>query len=155
MQVEQRAEHRWLMRLLGEWDSTGQCTAGPDTSEMRGRESVRALGEVWVLCEGEGEMPGGGQAQMLMTLGYDPAQGCFLGTFTGSMMTHLWTYRGQLQGDTLVLDTEGPDFQGGTARYQDIIRLEGDDTRHMTSRMALPDGSWQEVMRSTFRRRGA
>ena len=132
MQVEQQAEHRWLMRMLGEWESVGHCNMVPDGTELRGRESVRALGEVWVVGEGEGEMPGGGTGRTLMSLGYDPAQGCFVGQFIGSMMTHPWTYRGQLEGDTLVLDTEGPDCRGGTARFQDHIRLEDDDTRHMT-----------------------
>ena len=45
-----------------------------------------------------------------MTLGYDPVQKRFVGTFIGSMMTHMWIYNGTLDaaGKVLTLDTEGP-----------------------------------------------
>jgi hypothetical protein len=39
---------------------------------------------VWVLAEGEGGMAGGIAATTLMTLGYDPAEGRFVGTWIGS-----------------------------------------------------------------------
>jgi len=57
---------------------------------------VRSLGGLWILAEGRGEMPGGAPATMLMTLGYDPAKNRFVGTWVGSMMTHLWVYQGWL-----------------------------------------------------------
>lgn len=53
------------------------------------------------MCEGLGEMPGGGIATTMMTLGYDPARKWFVGTFIGSMMTHMWVYAGTV----LTLDT--------------------------------------------------
>jgi hypothetical protein len=151
-------EHRWLQRLVGTWRTEGACAAPPGEAptQLTGTEQVRSLGGLWVLAEGEGEMPGGGVARSLMTLGFDPAQGAFLGTFVASMMTHLWIYRGTLAGDTLTLDCEGPDFgtPGRMARYQDIIALQGDDARTLTSRMQAADGSWQEVMSARYRRIG-
>ncbi|WP_419898459.1 DUF1579 domain-containing protein [Roseomonas sp. USHLN139] len=152
-------QHRWLLQFLGEWQMTGGCTAPPGGEPMtfEGRETVRALGEAWILCEGVGPGPApGSEMRSLMTLGYDPARGCFLGTFAASMMTHLWLYQGQLDADrrVLTLDTEGPAFGagGGTARFQDIIALEADGTRRLTSRMQQPDGSWQQVMHGVYRR---
>jgi hypothetical protein len=150
-------EHRWLQRLAGTWRTEGECAApgGETPTQMTGTERVRSLGGLWVLAEGEGEMPGGGTAHSLMTLGFDPVQGTFVGTFVASMMTHLWSYRGTLVGDTLTLDTEGPEFgSGAMARYQDIIALQGDDARTLTSRMQTPDGTWVEVMSARYRRIG-
>ncbi|WP_235035324.1 DUF1579 domain-containing protein [Roseomonas sp. 18066] len=152
-------EHRWLLQFQGDWRFATECAAPPggEPVSFEGRETVRALGEAWILCEGVGPgMAPDSEARTLMTLGYDPAQGCFLGTFAASMMTHLWAYRGQLDADrrVLTLDTEGPNFGpgGGTARFQDIIALEPDGTRSLTSRMEMPDGRWQQVMRGVYRR---
>ena len=84
-----RKEHQWLARFVGEWESTVEVTPVPDQPPMKstGTESVRSLGGLWTLGEGRGEMPGGGVGTTLMTLGYDPARGRFVGTFVGSMMT--------------------------------------------------------------------
>ncbi len=151
-------EHRWLQRLVGTWRTEGECAAPPGETptQMTGTERVRSLGGLWILAEGEGEMPGGGVAHSLMTIGFDPAQGAFVGTFVASMMSHLWIYRGRLADDTLTLDCEGPDFgtPGRMARYQDIIALQGDAGRTLTSRMQMVDGSWQQVMAARYRRVG-
>src|SRR4051794_10167339 len=99
---------------------------GPDQppSKFTGTDRVRTLGGLWVVCEGQGAMPGGGMATMIMTLGHDPAKKRFVGTFIGSMMTHLWLYDGGLDqaGKVLTLDAEGPNFTepGKTAKYQDM-----------------------------------
>ena len=96
MKVEPQKEHQWLQKLVGEWTCEAEATMGPDKppEKFAGTESVRSLGGLWVLCEGRGEMPGGGAATTIMTLGYDPREKRFVGTFIGSMMTHLWVYDG-------------------------------------------------------------
>ena len=50
---------------------------------------------IWILAEGEGEMPGGTTGRTLMTLGYHhpvPAALCARHPDFGSMMTHHWVY---------------------------------------------------------------
>src|SRR5262245_46277943 len=98
MQVEPQQEHQWLHQLLGDWIFETEATMEPGKppEKFTGSESVRSLGGVWVLCEGRGEMPGGGGGTTIMTLGYDPARQRFVGTFIGSMMTHMWVYEGEL-----------------------------------------------------------
>src|SRR3546814_12079912 len=64
-------------------------------------------------------------------LGYDPRRQRYVGTWVGSMMTHLWVYEGSLDdsGKVLTLDCEGLDFEteGRMTRYQDIITIESPD----------------------------
>ena len=72
MNAEPHAMHRWLQQLLGDWTCESLADMGPGEppAHSRGTEHVRALGSLWVLCEGTGSMPGGGgEARMLMTLG--------------------------------------------------------------------------------------
>lgn len=163
MEATTQKEHEWLHKLIGEWTSEMACAAEPGkpAEPHRGTERVRSLGGLWVLAEGQGEMPGGGKSSMLMTLGYDPARQRFVGTWIGSMMTHMWVYEGTLDSDrrVLTLDTEGPAFDatgastGKLAKYQDVIELVSDDERRLTSRTQGEDGQWQQFMSATYRRR--
>lgn len=158
MHVEPQAEHAWLQKLVGEWTSEMEASMGPDKppETFRGTDTVRPVGGVWVQCEGQGQVPGGGPTTTFMTLGYDPARGRFVGTFFGSMMTHLWVYEGGLDatGQVLTLDTEGPDFTtpGKLAKYKDVIELKADDHRVLTSHTPGPDGQWVQFMKADYRR---
>lgn len=160
MNPEPHALHRWLHQLVGDWTCTSEADMGPGQPPERGTgtEQVRALGDYWVLCEGTGTMPGGGEARMLMTLGYDPAQQVFRGSWVGSMMAHMFVYSGTLDADqrVLTLETEGPSFtgDGSTTRYRDTITLLNPQERTLTSAGLQPDGRWNTFMRASYRRVG-
>ncbi len=151
-------EHHWLQQLVGEWTMEGEADMGPGQPphQSTGAEKVRALGDLWIVCEGTSDMPGGGQGLMRMTLGYDPQRQAFVGSWVGSMMTLLWIYRGQLDAGrrVLTLDTEGPSFAGDgrTVRYQDVITLVDADTRTLHSQTLGEDGQWKRFMTATYRR---
>ena len=133
-----------------------QHGAGSAADEVQGVEVVRSLGGLWIIAEGEGEMPGGGTAKTIMTLGYDPRIGRYVGTFIASMMAHLWVYNGSLDaaGKVLTLDAEGPDFTGQKmAKYQDCIEFVDDDHRVMTSQVLGDDGKWNQFMTAHYRRK--
>jgi hypothetical protein len=102
-------------------------------------------------------MPGGEVGITMMTLGYDPVKQRFVGTFIGSMMTHMWIYSGTLDaaGKVLTLDTMGPDFSGapGLIPYQDIIEFLSDDHRLLRSQLRDKDGNWQPFMAAHYRRK--
>lgn len=159
MQAQPRKEHHWLRKLVGEWTYESECSMGPDQPAMKstGSENVRSLGDLWVLCEGQGEMPGGGTATMLMTLGYDPRTRRFVGTWIGSMMTHLWVYDGELDATerTLTLYAEGPNMaaEGKLAKYRDVIEFKSDHHRTLTSHMRGEDGQWHHFMTANYRRK--
>jgi hypothetical protein len=152
-------EHQWLHRLVGEWTVEGECIMGPDQPPMKntGRETVRSLGGLWTIGEGTNDVPGDGACDSVMTLGFDPQSGRFVGTFIASMMTHLWTYSGTLDptGKVLTLDAEGPSFSGNgaMAKYQDIIEFVSDDHRILSSQMLLPDSRWHPFMKANYRRK--
>jgi hypothetical protein len=159
MKSEPQKQHEWLQKLVGEWTYEADCTMGPDQppEKFKGSESVRSLGGVWVLCEGRGEMPDGGMATTLMTLGYDRQKKRYVGTWIGSMMTHLWVYDGALDAaeKVLTLDTEGPDFaaKGKMAQYKDVIEFKNDDHRLLASHMLGDDGQWHGFMTANYRRK--
>ena len=157
MHAEPQEQHKWLEKMVGDWTSEMECSMGPDQPLQKhtGEESVRSLGGLWMLCEGKSEMPGGGCGITQMTLGYDPAKKKFVGTFIGSMMSNLWIYEGELSGNKLTLDTEGPNFSGagGLSKYQDAIEFKSDDHRTLTSSMPGPDGKWVTFMTANYRRK--
>lgn len=159
MKVEPQQEHHWLQKLVGEWTYETQCDMGPDQppSTMKGTESIRSFGGLWTIGEGTVEMPDGSPGKSIMTLGYDPKQRAFVGTWVGTMMAHLWRYRGTVDatGQILTLDSEGPSFadDGKIAKYQDIISFVADDHRVFTARIQNDDGSWNEFMKANYRRK--
>jgi hypothetical protein len=158
MNVTPEKEHEWLHRLVGEWsfEIEPAASAGGPPDKAKGREVVRSLGGLWIVGEGEGEMPGGGPARTIITLGYDPQTKRFSGTWIGSMMTHLWIYDGGLDsaGRVLTLDSQGPSMagDGSSANYQDIIELQSDDHRILRARVLDKEGRWQPLMTVHYRR---
>jgi hypothetical protein len=152
---EPQKEHAWLQRFLGTWDYDHDCPENPG-KKLKGRQTFSSLGGFWIVGDGTGEMPGGGPAKMLLTIGYDPAKGRYVGTWVGSMMANLWVYDGELDatGKVLTLQADGPSFSGdGTiVTYQDIIEVKSDDHYEFRGQVRQPDGSWHVFMRSDYRR---
>ncbi|MGB7158849.1 MAG: DUF1579 domain-containing protein [Tepidisphaeraceae bacterium] len=159
MKAEPQKEHQWLQRLVGDWTMESDCSMGPDKprEKFNGTERFRSLGGIWFIGEGEGEMPGGGTGKMVMTLGYDPQQKKYVGTWIGSMMTQLWVYDASMDaaGKVLTLAGTGPSFAGdGTmAKYRDVIEFQSDDQRTLRSYVQGDDGKWAEFMTATYRRK--
>lgn len=168
MKIEPRKEHEWLQKFVGEWAWEGEAIMGPDQPPMKssGTETVRSIGGLWILAEGKGDWapsegkadtPDCGPATMLLTLGYDPRRERYVGSWVGSMMTHMWVYEGSLDaaGATLTLDTEGPGMagDGSLARYQDIYEVVSEDHRLMRSQVLI-EGEWKQFMTAHYRRTG-
>ncbi|QDU77306.1 hypothetical protein Pan97_43730 [Bremerella volcania] len=159
MHVEPQVEHNWLENLLGEWTLESEADMSPDMPKQTsvGIELVRKLGDVWVLCEMELEMPGGDTAKSQMTLGYDPQAKSFVGSFISSCMCHLWIYSsGTLDdaGKVLTLDATGPSFSGeGMSQYQDVIEIVDEDHRILHARLLDENEVWQEFMTTRYTRK--
>lgn len=102
-------------------------------------------------------MPDGDTATMILTLGYNPATKRYVGTWVGSMMTHMWIYDGEMDasGKVLTLNADGPSFTdpNKTAKYQDIIEIKDDNNRVLRSQVQGDDGKWFHFMTANYRRK--
>lgn len=153
-------QHQWLQQLVGDWEYTMTAVMGEDGAEEthKGTETVSSLGGLWIV--GEGTCPGtedGATGVNILTLGYDPAQSAFIGTWVGSMMTNMWVYRGQLDstGKILTLDTTGPSWTDPTKTqaYRDIVEVVDANTRYLRSETQQEDGTWNRFMTSKYTRK--
>lgn len=155
--AEPTAHHQWLQQLVGEWAMSTEATMGPDTEPVKfeSTESVRSVGGLWVVAEGNGEISGQ-KMQTCMTLGYDEKQSAYIGTWIDSMQTHMWMYRGTLDASkkTLTLEAEGPSFDDPkkSAKYRDAITIESKDAKTLTSSVLGDDGKWTTFMTASYRR---
>ncbi|QRM54646.1 DUF1579 domain-containing protein [Sinorhizobium sp. BG8] len=150
MQAEISTQHLWLERLVGDWSVAADAITAPPPDPKWSEHARTIGGGLWLLCEGQGEMPAGGPGQTLMTLGFDPVKDRYVGTWAGSMMTHLWIYEGILEptGNVLTLSCEGPDFENPkkSARYRDVITFIDEDHRTLTALIQQTDGRWHKLM---------
>lgn len=160
MREARTEQHVWLQQLAGAWTFEAEYTMNPDQRvTCFGTDSVRALGDFWIISEAQADMPGGGPGQMVMTLGFDPRKKRFTGTFIHSMMSYLWHYDGELDGTRRILRLEsvGPAMngEGATARYRDVIEITGPDERRFSSHALGADGKWHQFMSARYTRAAA
>lgn len=158
MFAKPQPQHQWLEKLVGTWAVESECIMGPDQppSVSQGEVTARSLGGLWIILEGFQDAPDGDTFSSIMSLGFDPSRERYIGTFLASMMTHLWHYFGTLDpsGRKLVLDTEGPKFDGsGLGKYQDIVELVDDEHWILSSQIQGDDGAWIPFMTAHHRRK--
>ncbi|MEM8834369.1 MAG: DUF1579 domain-containing protein [Planctomycetota bacterium] len=158
MHVQPTPQHEWLRQLVGTWTIESSCDMGDGSPPMTStaREVVRAMGELWIIAEMTGEIPGGGAFNSIMTLGYDSAKERFVGSWAGTPMTNMFVYDGALDAaqKTLTLSTPGPGMEDPTktCNYEDVIELVTNDERLFHSQMQLDDGTWNRFMTGVYRR---
>ena len=157
--AEPQREHRWLDRLVGEWTSEIECSMGPDQPPMksRGVDVVRSLGGLWIVAEGEGEMPGGGTAKTIMTLGYDPRARSLRGDvrrLDDDASLALQRLPGRVREGAHAGQPRAPTSPARRRRStRTCIEFVDDDHRIMTSRVLGDDGDWHHFMTAHYRRK--
>ena len=148
-------EHRWLQQLEGTWKFVGECKTPEGSSKQEGTQTIRRFGELWTLFEADTKMDQE-PMQSIITLGFDPAKGKFVGSFVATMMSSFWTYEGTLDAakKVLPLNSEGPRMDGkpGSAQYQDEIEIVSKDEYIFRARLQQDDGTWIEFMTSRYTR---
>ena len=158
MMTNPEPQHLWLKRFVGTWKMQAECMMGPDQPPMKseGIETVRMLGDLWIIAEARATMPGCGEMSSILTLGYDPTRRKFVGTWIGSPMAHMFVYEGELNTatNTLPLNTTGPSFTDPTktSQYQDTLELKSDNLRELWSQALGDDGKWLRFMTATYTR---
>lgn len=152
-----QAEHEWLQKFVGEWDSVTEMACGPtgEPAKVKGTMRVRSVGGFFIHGESDAEMPDCGDFTSFITLGFDAQAGKYVGTWFGSMMTKLWVYDATREGEKLILASEGPSFEtpGKTAMYHDIVELVSEDHHTLTARFLGEDGNWKEMMKTDYYRK--
>lgn len=152
MHVEPHAEHHWLRKLIGEWTYEMEVTEpGEPPVKFTGTETVRPVGDLWVVGQARFGTPGGANGESVITLGYDPQRGHYVGTWIGSPMANLWVYEGSREGNVLTLNSEGPNFEepGSLSNYRDVIEFVSDDHRTLAPHVQGPDGQWHAMGMTT------
>jgi hypothetical protein len=120
-----------------------------------GHESVKDLGGMWAVGQGEVDMPGAGKMSYYTVLGYDVTFKEYRGCWFASVSSHLWKQGGKLSADgkTLTLDCEGPNMMGeGMANYRFVIEIEDKDHHTMTESGQDNSGNWQEFLKVRYSR---
>jgi hypothetical protein len=154
-------QHLWLQQFLGDWTSEMEASMGPGQPPVktRGTETARMLGGLWLVADGVSRMPDGEEGLMLLTLGFDPARGKFVGSWVGSMIAYQWVYEGELDADrrVLTLSCRGPAMEdngqsGRLANYRDIHEIIDAGHRTLRSQYEGADGQWTEFMVVHYRR---
>jgi hypothetical protein len=151
-------EHEWLNQLVGEWESEMEMITvpGQPPQKTKGKESVRAIGGLWIVSELTCQSPMGPMTA-LMTMGYDPQKKKYIGTWIDSMMNYMWHYEGTLDatGKILTLESEGPNMMDPTklTKYMDVIEIKNADHKVMTSSAGGEDGKWITFGTTNFRRK--
>jgi len=156
--VPTHPQHTWLKQLIGDWTCNARC-AMPDgsTSITTAQETVRQIGDLFIVAELTGETPGSDQPlSSMLTLGFDPDKDKFVGTWIGSPMPQLIAYEGTLSEDnkTLTLDCQAPGYDdpSETKNYQDVLVIKSPDEREFHSQLQNDDGSWNRFMTCTYTR---
>ena len=72
------AQHEWLQQLVGDWTFT--CATTDGSFSLKGTESTRSVGGLWIVSEGHAQVRGE-SVQSVMNLGYDPESQSFVGTW--------------------------------------------------------------------------
>ena len=141
-------EHLWLQQLEGTWTTDTEAIMEPGKPPMKltGTESTRSLGGYWAISEFKGDVMGM-SVMGLMTLGYDTKKGKYIGTWVSSADATMFIYEGTVTGNTLTLETEGPDpTTGKNAKMRDVIEVKSKDLKVLTSHIQGDDGKWTKFM---------
>jgi hypothetical protein len=152
------AEHKALEQFAGEWTCSASMQMPGETEPMecKGAESARLIGGLWFVATGKSEMAGM-EGESMITIGYDPKQKQYVGTFVCSAQDFMWEYTGKFDetGKKLILSTTGPsmlDPTVQTAKYQEVLETVDANHKTFTSSIQGPDGKWVELMKMTYER---
>ncbi len=149
-------EHEFLNKFVGEWDTEMKAEAipGMPAMECTGTQKARMLGGFWIVSEGKGEMMGQ-PIESIMQLGYDAKKKRYVGTWSDSCNDHMWKYEGTVDGETLTLNTEGPNMMEPEkmSNYREVIDFKSPDHYTFTSSIEGEDGKWTTFMTADFKKK--
>jgi hypothetical protein len=151
-------QHKLLHKDVGTWDAVMKIypQEGAQPMESKGTEKNELLpGGMWLVSQFKGEvfgMPFTGMG----TIGYDPIEKKYVGTWVDSISPHLTVIKGEYDAakKTMTSIAEGRDFQTGeVTQSKHITRFIDENTR--TFEIHAKEGGEKErkVMEIQYKRR--
>jgi hypothetical protein len=151
-------EHKFLHKDVGTWDATMKIfpAEGAEPIESKGTETSELMpGGMWLISRFKGDifgMPFSGMG----TMGYDPVDKKYVGTWVDSISPHLTVIKGEYDAATKTLTSvaEGRDYETGQVmQSKHITRYIDDNTR--TFEIHAKEGGEKErkVMEIQYKRR--
>jgi hypothetical protein len=156
--ITPQKEHEWLKQFEGEWITEGEAIMAPGQEPIHCTGTMKSamLGDFWIMSEISTKV----QADTMrgvQTIGYDPQQKKYVGTWVDSMMNHMWKYEGTVDatGKQLTLEAEGPNFMlgGKMTQFRDAYEFKTPDHIVATSSMLGDDGKWITFMTGNYKRK--
>lgn len=148
--------HEFLKRFVGEWDGETEAfmEPGKPPTKSKGSMTGQMIGELWASILVKGDFMGQpyhGQG----TFGYDSKKKKYVGTWVDSMSEFMWKYTGVVDGDKLVLDSEGPSptDPAKMVKARDTWEFKGKDQILLTGEMEGPDGKMMTGVKVTCTRK--
>lgn len=148
-------QHMWLKKFVGEWEMTAVTHMEGMKDTSTGTEKVTPIGDFWVVAQADAAFMDMTYKSVL-TLGYNPESGKYIGTWIDSFTNFMWKYEGTVNeaGTTLSLNTEGAMEPGGeVTKFREVTEFKNDDHRVFTSSMLGPDGEWTKIVTVNYRRK--
>lgn len=150
-------QHELLKKEVGTWDATMQFWPTPDAPPItiKAKETVQLLGEaMWVVSHfesGYGGMAFAGSG----TLGYDPMEKKYIGTWIDSSSPYLTISKGDYDpaSKTITMLAETRDaFTNKPIVQKQITHYVGDGTRLYELQQKGDDGKFRKLLEIKFTR---
>jgi len=146
------AGYEFLKQFVGEWDGETEMFVEPG-KPVKGKATMSAhmIGNYWAVVVVHGDVMGQpyhGQG----TFGFHSTKSKkFTVTWTDSMSDFMWKHDGVVEGDKLVLDSEGPipGEPGILIKSRDTWEFKGKDQVILTGEVQGPDGKMTPMMKAT------
>lgn len=150
------AAHSELRRKEGSWSV--QCTyfmgGDADPIEVPGTEEGHMLGDLWCNSRFEADMLGTplrGNA----SIGFDPVKGKYVGTWKDSATPFLYTFEGEFDAESTVLEMLGENFdpvRGKPAIYRSRLEFVSKNEHILDLTIDVPEGLPIKVLRYHYTR---
>ena len=151
-------EQKLLQKDVGTWDATIKIWPVPNAQpiESKAVEKNELLpGGMWLVSRFDGDL-GGVKFSGLGTVGYDPIEKKYVGTWIDSMTPHLTIVKSEYDKATKTMSGTGTGRDGATGKEmtsKHVSRYVDDNTRVFEMFAPDPDGKEFKLMEVTYKRR--
>ena len=150
------AEHKILMKDVGEWTIEGKMLTPEGFQAFKGEEKVVTVGGFWTVSHYSSDIFGGLKGSC--TIGYDPKTKKFVGTWVDSFQPTATRMIGTYdeKAKTMTYDTTGMGMDGKPMPGKIIVHYKSDNAHSFTMMHKDPTGQTDEMVKTmemTYKRK--